>query len=166
MAEESRYYRLGKDKYFLNIALEVAKRSTCIRRKYGCVIVSKEGRIIATGFNGSPSGFLNCTDTRKCFREKAERYTNYEDCVAIHAEQNALTMANFQSMKEGKVYLACLAWDSKELLWKIDKNPLPCFICRKMLQNSGLKLFRNMLQEIDIDNLKNAIQTEERDVIC
>lgn len=133
--------RITKDEYYLNIALAVSKRSTCLKRHYGCVIV-KDDVIIATGYNGSPRGETNCCDTGFCFRENCERYTGYENCVAVHAEQNALTAASKNDLIGATVYLACefvhwlqiedfYDWDLRE-----DENPVPCNICAKMLKNA------------------------------
>ena len=60
--------RSNKDEYYLDIAASVAKRSTCLRRRYGAVIVNND-EIIATGYNGSPRGEKNCCDTGECWRE-------------------------------------------------------------------------------------------------
>lgn len=60
--------RISKTEYYLNIARAVSKRSTCLRRQYGCVIV-KNDEIIATGYNGSPRGTDNCCDIGWCYRE-------------------------------------------------------------------------------------------------
>ena len=78
--------RISKPEYYLNIAKAVALRSTCIRRKYGAVIV-KDDRIIATGYNGSARGERNCCDTGECWREmnNIPHGERYEECVAGHA---------------------------------------------------------------------------------
>lgn len=76
--------RITKDEYYLGIALAVSKRSTCIKRHYGCVIV-KDDIIIATGYNGSPRGEENCCDRGTCKRANAERYSGYESCDSVHA---------------------------------------------------------------------------------
>lgn len=151
--DNARYLRPSKREYYLSLALEAARRSTCMVRKYGCIIVSPDDRIIATGYNGSPAGYINCIDARKCRRGNAPRYTDYENCVSVHAEQNALTMADFAKMKGGTIYLACLEWSDESLSWQIDRNPLPCYICRKMLQNSGLSTFANNSCEIPVNDL-------------
>ena len=77
--------RPSKDEYYLDIALSVLKRSTCLKRHYGCVIV-KNDIIISTGYNGSPRREENCCDVGLCKRADSKRYTGYESCVSVHAE--------------------------------------------------------------------------------
>lgn len=123
--------RPSKDEYYLNIALAVSKRSTCLRRHYGCVIV-KDDVIVATGYNGSPRGCDNCCDIGKCNREDSERYQGYEHCPAVHAEQNALLSVDRSHSKDSTLYLACEC-DGKE-----DEGPQPCSLCAKMIKNAGI----------------------------
>ena len=104
--------RIQKDEYYLNIAHEVAARSTCLRRRYGAVIVNND-EIIATGYNGAPRGEPNCIDRGFCKREelnvpKGERY---ELCVAVHAEQNAIISAARRDMIGGTIYIVGLESD-------------------------------------------------------
>ena len=77
--------------YFLDIAKAVGRRATCLRRRYGAIIV-KDKIIISTGYNGAPRGEANCIDTGNCERERLHvpKGQNYELCVAVHAEQNAI----------------------------------------------------------------------------
>ena len=86
--------RIDRDTYYLNIAKAVAARSTCICRQYGAVIVSGD-EIIATGYNGSPRGEINCCDVGECYRKthiepvdknSAKHGNQYGTCVAVHAE--------------------------------------------------------------------------------
>ena len=134
--------RLNKDVYYLDIALAVSKRSTCLRRHYGCVIV-KDDIIIATGYNGSPRGEENCCDRGTCKRANAERYSDYENCDSVHAEQNALIATSRERLIGATVYLACEdVSDYPEIdrynIWGEDKNPIPCSICLRMLKNAGI----------------------------
>ena len=136
--------RPNKDQYYLDIALAVSKRSTCLRRHYGCVIV-KDDVIVATGYNGSPRGCDNCCDIGKCNREDSERYKGYENCPAVHAEQNALLSVDRAHSQGATLYLACEEFDyytypdgSYELKWSEDKYPQPCNICKRMIQNAGI----------------------------
>ena len=135
--------RIGKDEYYLGIALAVSKRSTCLRRHYGCVIV-KDDIIIATGYNGSPRGEENCCDRGTCKRANAKRYSNYESCDSVHAEQNALIATSRERLIGATVYLACeeanvdqLTDYEKEIVWHEDVCPVPCPLCRRMLKNAG-----------------------------
>lgn len=139
--------RITKDEYYLDIALAVSKRSTCLKRHYGCVIV-KDDIIIATGYNGSPRGEENCCDRGTCKRENIERYTGYEKCDSVHAEQNALIATSRERLLDSIVYLACETYGKDEQLFKIwdeeiigfyeDDNPRPCGICFRMLKNAGI----------------------------
>lgn len=126
--------RVSKDNYYLDIAEVVSKRSTCLRRRYGAVIV-KDDSIVATGYNGSPRKEPNCCDVGTCEREvlnipKGERY---ELCKAVHAEQNAMIQANFADMNGATIYIVGLEVDDSYA------NPTPCKLCSKMLKNSGVK---------------------------
>ena len=83
--------RRGKEDYYLDIADAVLNRSTCLRRKYGAIIVRND-EILSTGYNGAPRGRRNCTDVGGCMREtlgipSGERY---ELCRSVHAEVNAI----------------------------------------------------------------------------
>lgn len=82
------------DEYFLEMAHLVAKRSTCLRRSVGAVLV-KDKRILATGYNGAPSGLKHCVDIG-CLRQKLKIPSGerHELCRALHAEQNALIQAS------------------------------------------------------------------------
>ena len=146
------FVRPDKDEYYLDIALAVSKRSTCLRRHYGCVIV-KDDIIIATGYNGSPRGEANCCDTGTCGRKDAERYTCYENCTSVHAEQNALIAASRDRLQGATLYLACEEYklnEEKSALWdeeiwdfNEDMDPKPCNICMRMLKNAGIKRIIN-----------------------
>ena len=99
--------RISKDEYYLDIAQVVLKRSTCIRRSYGVVIV-KDDEVISTGYNGAARGEPNCCDSRNCVREKLNIPSgeNYELCVAIHAEDNAITSAGRAKCQGATLYIA------------------------------------------------------------
>ena len=137
--------RPNKDEYYLDIAIAVSKRSTCLRRHYGCVIV-KDDVIVATGYNGSPRGEVNCCDCGVCQRADAERYSGYEQCPAVHAEQNALLSVDRAHSKGATMYLACeekhddMPDAARYILgdWREDANPKPCNICQRMIQNAGI----------------------------
>ena len=128
--------RPEKDQYYLDIAAEVAKRSTCLRRQYGAVIV-KNDEIIATGYNGAPRGTRNCCDLGECWREahNIPHGEQYEKCVSVHAEQNAIISARRQDMISSTLYLA--GWENDERM-SSDKVS-PCTICARMIRNAGIK---------------------------
>jgi len=122
------------DEYFLEIAQLVGKRSTCLRRKYGAVIV-KDNIIVSTGYNGAARGEPNCIDTGLCVREqynvpKGERY---ELCVAVHAEQNAIIAGDPVKMKGGTIYIAGQNSDGSLACSE------PCLLCRRMIKNAMIK---------------------------
>ena len=130
--------RIGKDEYYLKIAETIAIRSTCLRRRYGAVIV-KDDVIVATGYNGAPRGEANCCDLGECYKEKhsmpvdnraAKHGDQYGTCVAVHAEQNAIIAAPHSALMGATLYLACLS---------DDKDPAPCNICDRMIKNAGIE---------------------------
>lgn len=129
--------RISKDQYYLDIAFAVSKRSTCLKRHYGCVIV-KNDEIIATGYNGAPRGMENCCDKGCCSRmNKPHNSGDYSDCFSVHAEQNAMLSASRQEMLGATLYLA-----GEELCnntYKRLEDCSPCPICSRMIQNSGIK---------------------------
>lgn len=124
--------RIPKSEYYLGIADAVGKRSTCIRRQYGAVIV-KNDEIISTGYNGSPRGEENCCDNGTCWREEngIPHGQMYEKCMAVHAEQNAIISAAREKMIGATLYLEGCE----------NGRPIkaePCEICRKMIKNAGI----------------------------
>ncbi len=122
---QKKRFRPSWDEYFLEMAKLVAKRSTCLRRQVGAVLV-KNKRILATGYNGAPSGLGHCLDIG-CLREKLKIPSGerHELCRGLHAEQNALIQASLYgiSVKDSVFYL----------------TNQPCIICAKMLINAGIK---------------------------
>ena len=149
--------RITKDEYYLGIALAVSKRSTCLKRHYGCVIVNND-MIISTGYNGSPRGDENCCDRGTCKRADAKRYTGYENCDSVHAEQNALIAASRNKLIGATVYLACEQYGldkERSAIWEEDiydfyedDNPIPCPLCLRMLKNAGISKIINRRGEI------------------
>lgn len=124
--------RPNKDAYYFHIAEMVSERSTCLRRQYGAVIV-KNDEIVATGYNGAPRGAENCCDKEECWREahKIPHGEQYEKCVAVHAEANAIISAARKDMIGGDMYIA--GFRNGE---RVDGEP--CEICRKLIQNAGI----------------------------
>lgn len=119
--------RPSKQAYYLSIAAAVARRSTCLDKRYGAIIV-KDDEIISTGYNGAPRGEVNCCDVGKCAREDYARGEGYLLCPAVHAEQNAIISASRERMLGATMYLAGLD----------TSTPRPCEICRRMIKNSGI----------------------------
>lgn len=129
--------RISKEDYYLNIAAEVAKRSTCLRRQYGSVIVSPDDEIISTGYNGAPRGEENCCDTGHCWRveNNVPHGERYELCRSVHAEMNAIISASRKEMIGSTLYLA--GWEDGKRM----TNPCPCDICRRLIKNAGLIVY-------------------------
>ena len=130
--------RRDKINYYLDIAETVSIRSTCIRRKYGAVIV-KDDEIVSTGYNGSPRGEINCCDIGYCQREKDNipHGSNYELCKSVHAEQNAIISASRKEMIGSTLYLVGI--ENSIDLHKYVKDTKPCDICRRLIKNAGIK---------------------------
>lgn len=136
------------NQYFMKIAGQIAERSTCLRRKTGTVIV-KDKRILASGYNGAPSGLKHC-DEVGCLREaqgisSGERH---ELCRGLHAEQNAIIQAALHGIKIQGASL----YSTHE----------PCVLCAKMVINAGVtkifyrdsysdKLARSLLDEAGVE---------------
>jgi dCMP deaminase len=122
------------DTYFIEIAKVVSSRSTCLRRKYGAVIV-KDRVLISTGYNGSPRGIKNCIDLGKCTRQEQNIPSGerYELCEAVHAEQNAIVNAPPERMKDAVIYVAGFEKD------KSFANGRPCKLCDRMIRNAQIK---------------------------
>ena len=139
--------RPKKKDYYLNIALEASKRSTCLKRHYGCIIV-KNDEIIATGYNGSPRGCVNCCDVGECQRPAADRYFGYENCLSVHAEQNAMISARRDQLFGSTLYLTCESYYNH--CWVEDLSPLPCKLCVKMIINAGISKIVTRREEYDV----------------
>lgn len=148
--------RISKDEYYLGIALAVCKRSTCLKRRYGCVIV-KNDEIIATGYNGSPRGEVNCCDIGECKRKDVPHNSgDYSDCCSVHAEQNAIISADRQKMIGATLYLAGEEYDDE--FWDKDfmkeiTNAIPCPICARMIKNAGISTVINRIGELVLREL-------------
>lgn len=126
--------RPEKDLYYLGLASAAARRSTCLRRKYGAVIV-KNDEVISTGYNGAPRGELNCDEIGSCPRElngipKGERY---ELCRSVHAEMNCIISAKRSDMEGATIYISGSDVQSREIA-----DCTPCLICRKLIVNAGI----------------------------
>ncbi len=129
--------RISKDRYYLNIAKEVAKRSTCFRRAIGAIIVRGD-QIISTGYVGAPRKTKDSFQHGFCLRDKLNipHGQRYELCRSVHAEQNAIINAARAgvSLFGGDMYIYGEDYKSKKTI-----NAFPCFICKKMIINCGLK---------------------------
>lgn len=122
------------NEYFIEIAKVVSRRSTCLRRRYGAVIV-KDRVMISSGYNGSPRGMENCIDLGRCTREelKVPSGERYELCEAVHAEQNAIINAPPDRMKNATIYIAGYEEDGSFAAGR------PCKLCNRMIRNAQIK---------------------------
>jgi dCMP deaminase len=113
------------EEYFMEIARLVARRSTCLRRQVGAVLV-KDKNILATGYNGTPSGITHCSEVG-CLRQKLNVPSGerHELCRGLHAEQNAIIQAAKHGVNIAEATLYC--------------TNSPCIICSKMIINSGVR---------------------------
>ena len=127
--------RTSKENYYLDIADAVLERSTCMRRKYGAIIVRSD-EIISTGYNGAPRGRKNCSDLGYCAREAMQIPSGerYELCRSVHAEANAIISASRRDMIGATLYLVGRDAKSGELL----HDTTSCAMCRRQIINSGI----------------------------
>lgn len=128
--------RVNKDTYYLNIALDVSSRGTCLRRNYGAVIVNND-EIIATGYTGAPRGRFNCSEIGKCTREELNIPSGqrYELCRSVHAEQNAIISASRKDMLGATMYIAGYEVKTGEPTVGTDS----CAMCKRVIINAGIK---------------------------
>lgn len=135
------------DEYFMEFAVLTARRSTCLRRQVGAVIV-QDKHIIATGYNGAPKGLVHCGErVGGCLREQlgVPSGEKHELCRALHAEQNAIIQAATlgQSVEGGTIYI----------------THQPCVICAKMIINAGIERIvvrEGYPDELSVEILKEA----------
>ncbi|MBR6761659.1 MAG: cytidine deaminase [Oscillospiraceae bacterium] len=129
--------RRDKINYYLDIAEVVLERSTCLRRKFGAIIV-KNDEIISTGYVGAPRGRKNCCDIDYCQREKlgVPKGERYELCRSVHAEANAIISASRADLMGSTLYLACHDARTNEL----DGNVEPCSMCKRQILNAGIEM--------------------------
>jgi len=137
--------RISKDKYYMNIAKEVSERSTCFRARHGAIFV-RDDQIISTGYVGAPRKTKDCFERGNCLRNELgiPSGQRYEMCRSVHAEQNAIINAARAGVDVlgGIMYLYSEKINSKGESEVIESYP--CFICKKMIVNSGLdKLVSN-----------------------
>lgn len=133
--------RIAKENYYIEIAQVVARRATCLRKRFGAIIV-KDDQIVATGYNGAPRKTKSSIEHNFCLREQMgiASGTQYEICRSVHAEQNAIINAARAgvSILGGDIYLYGETPDGHPI------DAFPCFICKKMLINAGLRyIFAN-----------------------
>lgn len=128
--------RRDKHNYYLDIAATVLERGTCLRRKYGSIIV-KNDEIISTGYTGSPRGRKNCTDLGYCRREMLNipRGERYELCRSVHSEANAIISASRRDMIGSTLYLVGKECKDGALV----RDASSCAFCKRMIINAGIE---------------------------
>ena len=138
------------DEYFMSIAELVSTRSTCLRRRVGAVLVL-ERRILATGYNGAPSGLAHCT-LETCLREKRQipSGSQQELCRGLHAEQNVIIQAALHGVSSKGSILYC--------------THKPCSLCAKMIINAGIS--RIVYQNPYPDPLGDELVSEAGLEVC
>lgn len=152
--------RRDKINYYLDIADVILTRGTCLRRKYGAVIVNND-QIISTGYVGAPRGRANCSDLGYCSRDKYNipRGERYELSRSVHAEANAIINVSRNDMIDGTLYLVGRDAKTNELI--PDANC--CCMCKRLIINSGLArvIIRNNLDEFTIINVQDWVDNDE-----
>ena len=127
--------RVSKENYYLDIAETVSERSTCLRRRFGAIIVRND-TIISTGYNGAPRGRQNCTDLGSCIRDewKIPRGERYELCRSVHAEANAIIAASREQTLGATLYMVCTNPKDGSLM----PGTTSCMMCKRMVLNAGI----------------------------
>ncbi len=152
--------RVSKENYYLDIAQTVAERSTCLRRKFGAIIV-KNDIIVSTGYNGAPRGRANCSDLGFCYREKMQipRGERYELCRSVHAEQNAVIAAPREQMLGATMYMACVDPVTDEIVGGMNS----CMMCKRVILNAGIEkiVVRDTKQEYRVICTNDWIEDDD-----
>jgi dCMP deaminase len=162
--------RPSKDQYYMKIAQAISGRGTCIRRLVGAIIV-KNDRIISAGYVGAPRGEVNCIDADFCHRKDMNVPVGhfYELCRSVHAEENAIINAASSGANiEGGVLYVFSAPRSKDAYpQNQDSTALyfPCYRCKKMIVNSGLKeiviLYGENIQRFSVKEIRKMLKRDE-----
>lgn len=156
--------RVTKDNYYLDIAETVSERSTCLRRRFGAIIV-KNDVIISTGYNGAPRGRKNCTDTGSCIRDKLgiPRGERYELCRSVHAEANAIIAAPREQMLGATLYIVCISPETGKLY----PGTSSCMMCKRLVINAGIAkvVIRDSEKEYRTVDVEDWIRDDDSDKI-
>ena len=154
--------RIDKTNYYLNIAETVCERSTCLRRKFGAVIVNND-EVISTGYNGAPRGRKNCCDLGYCVREKMQipRGERYELCRSVHAEANAIISSSREKMKGSVLYMVGKDAKTNEYV----KNTSSCSMCKRLVINAGIEkvIVRDTKEDYTIYNVEDWVKNDDTD---
>ena len=152
--------RVSKNNYYLDIAQTVSERSTCLRRRFGAIIV-KNDVIVSTGYNGAPRGRLNCNEIGSCYRDslgipKGERY---ELCRSVHAEANAIISASREQMLGATLYMCCTDPKTGDIIGGMNS----CMMCKRQIINAGIDkvVIRNTKLEYTTVYVKDWIDNDD-----
>ncbi len=152
--------RRDKINYYLDLADIVSQRGTCLRRRYGAVIV-KNDEVISTGYAGAPRGRKNCCDLGVCIRQQLNipRGERYELCRSVHAEANAIISASRDKMLDATLYLSGREVSTNEYI----KNSNSCSMCKRLIINAGIKkvIVRDSATEFREVNVQDWIDNDE-----
>ena len=152
--------RRDKINYYLDLAEIVSQRTTCLRRRYGAVIV-KNDEVISTGYVGAPRGRKNCTDLGYCIRQELgiPRGERYELCRSVHAEANAIISASRDKMIDATLYLTGVEVADGSYV----SNSCCCSMCKRMVINAGIKevVIRDDKDNYRIINVDDWIENDE-----
>ncbi len=152
--------RRDKMNYYLDLAEVVAQRGTCLRKKYGAVIV-KNDEVISTGYAGAPRGRKNCCDIGKCIRTELNipRGERYELCRSVHAEANAIISASRDKMMGGFLFLVGIEATSGEYV----QNSSCCSMCKRLVINAGIEkvYIRDTKEDYRVIDVNEWINNDE-----
>lgn len=152
--------RVSKDNYYLDIAQTVSERSTCLRKRYGAIIV-KNDVIISTGYNGAPRKRKNCSDIGDCMRDKLNipRGERYEMCRSVHSEANAIIAAPREQMLGAVLYMCCTDPSDGSLV----PDTCSCMMCKRMVINAGIEtvIVRDTADKYTVFNVSDWIENDD-----
>ena len=152
--------RIDKENYYLDIAETVLERSTCLRRRYGAIIVQHD-EIVSTGYNGAPRGRKNCMDLGYCTREALNIPSGqrYELCRSVHAEANAIISAARSEVLGATLYMVCKDPKTGELI----PGSTSCSMCRRLIINAGIQrvVIRNTETEYSVVHVEDWIREDD-----
>lgn len=123
--------RPSKDTYYLKLARVVAERSTCLRSRYGSVIVNHD-RVVSSGYNGSPRGVSNCSDIGSCRRDDSGA-SRYDLCRSVHSEPNAIIHCDYKDLVGSSLYIARDPSSNPSV-----REVAPCNACKRLIINAQI----------------------------
>ncbi len=152
--------RVSKHNYYLDIAQTVSERSTCLRKRYGAIIV-KNDSIVSTGYNGAPRGRKNCSDIGFCLRESMQipRGERYELCRSVHSEANAIIAASREQMIGASIYICC----TDPVTGEVVSGTNSCMMCKRQIINAGItKVYiRDTAQDFRVIDVQEWIDNDD-----